>query len=244
LKKRPERRRRRTKARTRIGTCPATRRVVRAPEYGGYGNIVVDPLDTVDPPPVQDPVSHVQALVAAGRRPQLATRHSAPCRDAHARMQRASWPRYALRRRQPRPRRPHAFALPDAKPLAVVAVQSARRAPLLPPTRSYPFRLSPRYTYPFPEFPCVTRPRRRREFQSPALEHQAWRVPPLRAVKGSSPTLLPAGLRLPRKQVSLLMGSSHPTGRGWPHIAGRPPPLCRQGPHCKALDLHKVFFAN
>jgi hypothetical protein len=40
-------------------THPATRRVVRASEYGGYENVTVDPLDTVDPPPTQDPVRRV-----------------------------------------------------------------------------------------------------------------------------------------------------------------------------------------
>jgi hypothetical protein len=156
----------------------------------------------------------------------------------------ASWPRYALRHQPPRPRRLPCFG--TAKREAASRHCRSVHPPhaFVAPGEVLPLPLESTLHLPFLEFPCVIRPRRRREFRSPAPEHQAWRVPSLRAAEGSSPAVLPAGLRPLRKQVSLLVGSSHPTGRGWPHIAGRPPPLCRQGSHCKALDVHKVFFAN
>jgi hypothetical protein len=67
------------------------------------------------------------------------------------------------------------------------------------------------------------------------------RAPPLCAVEGSSSAFLPAGLRHPREQVGTLLGSDPPPSRGRPHIAGRRPPLRRQG-HIVRIGLYPGSF--
>jgi hypothetical protein len=217
-------------ARACVSDAPAMCRDCDPPAYGRLGDSAMDPRAWFPPSHPSDLCAAPRAAMRTGRGPNRATRHRAPRARGHARMhartvgRAASLGPHAPRQVGPvRSRRSRHARKPCLSSVLSAAGTSAAHAPPAPVQRH-----SGR-SYSFLRLSCTSRPRRSRTSSPPSPDR---RVPadgcPAHR-RGTRQRGLRSGQHHQAVQVSSRDPPDHSPGRGRPHIAGRRPPLRRQG---------------